>query len=122
MCSQFLCAGLRIAFDQPLQLQPTFGLAYGFTSGFELWPANFTPFSQPVSLTGLWPGDATGATVQLNFTWTISGTNATTLWHAWHDYPVIFATNAAGQPIAPFNITIPAITAAGVPQPIPQPW
>lgn len=100
VCSgAFLCLGLRLVFDQPLVLDETFGRLHGFPTGFELF---FGSEFQPAVLTGL----ANEHTVQLNATWVYSGA-PNELRYGWHDYPIMLLSNTLGQPVGPFNLTLP---------------
>ncbi len=91
-----------------MQVQSTFGLARGHgANAFELWDATGV-YWQPVALNGLWPGDPSGATVQLNFTWTFPDTPPAVLRHGWHDYPAILVYGAGGLPAGPFNVSVTA--------------
>ena len=110
-----LCWSLCVV--QPLQIASTFGLVHGYgANAFELWDASGR-FFQPATLTGLWAGDASGATLQLNFTWTFSGSwdvsggqlvgyPPAVLKHAWRDYPAILVYGAGNLPAPPFNVTL----------------
>jgi hypothetical protein len=101
-----LCAHLWAG--QPVDLMPAFGLVHGYgANAFEVWDVAGQVF-QPLTLNGLWAGDATGATVQLNYTWTFFGNKGgpAVLRHAWRDYPAILLYGEGGLPVAPFNISI----------------
>jgi len=99
----FLCLGIRLEFDQELNLDTTYGQFYGFPNGFELFSSNGQA-SQPVMLTGLKSPNV----VQLNATWTFFGPYGApgVLRYAWHDYPVMLLTNGYGQPVIPFNASL----------------
>jgi hypothetical protein len=123
VCTQFLCAGLRVTFDQPLVVAPSYGQQYGFTSGFELFSdASNSSFVQPATLTGVRADDPT--TLQLNFTWTVPPNTVapTVLKLGWHDYPNLFLYNALGQPAPPFNITLPPLSRSGRVVAVPRPY
>jgi hypothetical protein len=98
--SGMFCLGIRLVFDQPVVVTPTAGQFFGFPSGFELLSTSAAV--QPAVLTGL----ADDHTVQLNVTY-IMGGNPATLRYAWHDYPVMLLANTLGQPVPPFNATLP---------------
>jgi hypothetical protein len=101
-CSQFLCGGIRVTFDQPITVQSTYGLPYGFVNGFEVFDGPEANV-QPATLTGIRTDDPN--TLQLNITW-IFGNYPVTLKYGWHDYPSMFVFNSFGQPAPPFNFTI----------------
>lgn len=127
MCTSgtFFCAGIRVAFDQPISIRPfyapvapsvtlqgrdAYGWVTGAASGFELFwgpggPGNYTGgWLQPVALTGL--RDA--YTLQLNVTWINPGLQPpSALLYAWHDYPQAMpVVNSFGLPASPFNATV----------------
>jgi hypothetical protein len=109
--SGFLCAGVRVVFDQPLVATAMANLVHGWSwGGFELWDATNAYWS-PVTLTGLRADDPTNRTLQLNTTWVWYGTTGAMppafLRLGWHDYPNLPLTNAYSLPVAPFNITVP---------------
>lgn len=124
-CIHFLCGGIRVQFDQPLTMMDTFGLVHGNpANGFEIWDATEQYF-QAATLTGLWPGDASGRTLQLNFTWTFSGSWSVSggqlvgfppviLKHAWRDYPAILVYGPGNLPAAPFNVTLNVNSTGGL--------
>ena len=101
--SGFFCMGVRIDFDQPLFVQPSYGRDYGFPSGFELYSTKPGQFMSATLTEIVGP-----ATVQLNATWVFGDSSSLplTLRYAWHDYPVMFLANSLGQPVAPFNISL----------------
>ena len=131
VCTQngWRCGGIRVTFDQPIELRDGFARANGGASagGFELWnevagdPAlggtsvggrqlasalctdcTKCPCSQPLELGGVL---ADGRTLQLNTTF-ISGV-PTTLKYAFKDYPAMVVFDRAfGRPAAPFNATL----------------
>lgn len=107
--SGFLCMGIRLAFDQPVTIQASYGRYFGFPSGFELFDRSATSF-MPVVLTGIQDGGSSGTVIQLNATWTFGDLHSppSTLRYAWHDYPTMFLANTIGQPVGPFNISLPA--------------
>jgi hypothetical protein len=79
---------------------------YG-ANAFELWDLTGQLW-QPVTLNGLWSGDASGATVQLNFTWTfpLATNTPAVLRYGWRDYPALLLYGAGALPVAPFNTTV----------------
>eukprot|EP00048_Salpingoeca_helianthica_P014337 m.221182 g.221182 ORF g.221182 m.221182 type:complete len:553 (-) comp15737_c0_seq1:659-2317(-) len=101
--SGFLCLGIRLVFDEPLNITSTYGLNYGYPSGFELFDRTGNVF-QPATLTTILNEN----TVQLNATWVWYGSNGrpTVLRYAWHDYPSMFLFNGDGQPVPPFNASL----------------
>ena len=109
----FLCAGLRVAFDQAVALRDGFAppgqpaMLRGFDNGFRVVNAESGAW-QPVSLTAVRSGAGGESVVQLNVTWIDGGAGAppTVLEYGWHDYPTMPLVNAFGQPVAPFNVTI----------------
>eukprot|EP00052_Salpingoeca_macrocollata_P027021 m.254483 g.254483 ORF g.254483 m.254483 type:complete len:522 (-) comp22681_c2_seq13:26-1591(-) len=95
---EFTCFGVRITFDQPLTLNPSFGSVHGMATAFELVSAHGT---QPVLLTGL----RDPYTVQLNVT-DIMG-QAQTLLYGWHDYPNMpLYSSKWNRPAPPFNVSL----------------
>lgn len=105
---QFTCAGIRVHFDQPIQLASTYGQPYGFANGLELLNSSAlaTGTLQPVTMVGVSPSDP--ATLQLNVTWIYTASLPDTLRYAWHDYPTmfIFGANGAALPAPPFNVSV----------------
>lgn len=120
----WICAGVRVMFDQPIAIrgfyQPAitetldgsapvnyYGFMTGADSGFELWQgAGGAPGSwwQPAALTGLCGANC----LQLNVTWVPPAAGAPALLrYAWHDYPhAMPIVNGAGLPAGPFNASL----------------
>jgi len=105
----FVCGGIRITFDQPIVLKPSYGGVHGYDNGFQLCCGPNTtygiPATQPVTLTGIRTDDP--YTIQLNVTWTYGTPGPKTIYYGWNDYPTMFLYNNYDLPVPPFNITIP---------------
>ena len=128
----WLCGGIRITFDQDIQLKGASGWRAGsrVDSGFELWndqlgqPAlggtsagsrqllsnlcgdcSKCPCMQPLEFGGM----IGPRTIQLNTTF-VNGKPATVR-YAWRDYPnmVVYAADNDGLPGPPFNVTLSGV-------------
>jgi len=98
----FFCLGLRVFFDQPLVLHPSYLSLSGNPASFELLTSNGQ--TQPVGLTGLSARDPT--VLQLNVTVVVGAVQRAVLRYGWRDYPTMPLTNSQGQPAPSFNISI----------------
>mmetsp|Transcript_20227 Transcript_20227/g.47279 ORF Transcript_20227/g.47279 Transcript_20227/m.47279 type:complete len:341 (+) Transcript_20227:1-1023(+) len=110
--SGFTCGGVRIKFDQEIEIagcgtsrmaqEP--GDLNSFDNGFVLWDKDGGSQFQPAELTGVVADDPT--TLQLNVTWVWGNTAPSLLAYAVSDYPVMRVYNSFGQPAMPFKALI----------------
>jgi sialate O-acetylesterase len=98
----FFCVGIRVFFDQPLVLHPSYQTLNGNPANFELLISNGA--TQPVGLTGV--NLSNPSILQLNVTIVNGPVEKAVLRYGWRDYPTMPLTNAAGQPAPSFNISI----------------
>lgn len=98
-CSSFKCMGIRVKFNQPINIQQSYGLVHGMADAFVLESDGGT---QPVTMNGL----LDDYTLQLNVTG-IYG-NPKTLYYGWDNYPNMPLFNKFQQPVVPFNASLTA--------------
>ena len=101
----FTCGGVRVTFDQPLELSSTFADKYSYANGLELLASRAAGAKQQrAQITGVRAEDA--HTLQLNTTWVWGEAPPTVLQYAFSDYPSMFIYNAFGLPAPPFTVDI----------------